>query len=74
MKLASGERPGLACVGVDGLELERAHAARLPRKHMRESCVFLTAKNMEKGALTAQWRVADGEMQPIFSLQPEILF
>lgn len=41
---------------------------------MRESCVCLAAKNMEKGVLTAWRRVADGEMQPIFSPQPEILF
>lgn len=71
---ASQERSGLPCVGVDGFELERSHTARLPRKHMKESCVCLAAKNMEKGVLTAWRRVADGEMQPIFSPPPEILF
>lgn len=55
-KLASGERLGLPCIGVDGLELERARAARLHRKHMMESCVFLTAKNMEKG----YWQLSRG--------------
>lgn len=55
-KLASGERLSLPCIGVDGMELERAHAARLLRKHMRESCVFLTAKNMEKG----RWQLSGG--------------
>lgn len=72
--VASQERSGLPCVGVDGFEPKRSHTARLPRKHMRESCVCLAEKNMEKGVLTARWRVAEGEMRPIFSPQPEILF
>lgn len=71
---ASQEKLGLPCVGVDGFEPERSHTARLPRKHMRESCVCLAARNMEKGVLTARRRVADGEMQPIFSPQHGILF
>lgn len=72
--MASQERSGLPCVAVEGFELERSHIVHLPRKHMRESCVCLAAKNMEKGVLTARRRVANGEMQPIFSPQPEILF
>lgn len=66
------ERWGLPRVGVDGSELKRSHAACLPRKHMKESCVCREAEG--EGALTARQRVADGEMQPIFSPQPKLLF
>lgn len=40
---------------------------------MKEDCVCLTLKKREKG-LTAQQRVAGGEMWPIFSHEPKLLF
>lgn len=49
-------RLGLPCVGVDGLELERSHAACLPWKHMKESCVCLAVKKREKG----RWQLSRG--------------
>lgn len=56
VRSASEGKLGLPCVGVDGLELGRSHAACLPWKHMKESCVCLAVKKREKG----RWQLSRG--------------
>lgn len=71
---ASQERLGLPRVGGDAFEPEWSHTARLPRKTHEGGLCLPRCEEEGEGALTAQQRVAGGEMRPIFSSEPELLF
>lgn len=70
----SGEVGSAVCIGGNGLELDWSHTACLPSKTHEGGLCLSQCEEEGEGVLTAQQRVAGGEMQPIFSSESELLF
>lgn len=71
---ACQEGLGPRCVGGDAFETEWSHTACLPPKTHEGGLCLPRCEEEGEGALTAQQRVAGGEMRPIFSSEHELLF